>query len=113
MGPPNTPLDHDSVKAVAEAHGCSPAVVSLSWAVQRRITVIPKSFNKSRMEENIKLITLSDREMEVLSNLHTLLKYRIAEHIPFLQVEVDGKQTIRGWSKADLGWEDADGNWLT
>lgn len=43
----------------------------------------------------------------------TIGKFRITDYIPALQLVVDGKPTIRGWSKVELGWEDAQGNWLT
>lgn len=111
---PNGPLDHELFVSIAEAHGCSTAVVSLSWAVQRGVSVIPKSSQKERIEENIKLVTLSEDEISKINSVHeTGGKFRIADYIPPLQLVVDGKQTIRGWSKADLGWEDNEGNWLT
>ena len=114
MGTPNDPLVNKLFTDIAEAHSISPAIVSLSWAVQRGITVIPKSNNHDRIGDNIKLVTLTEDEMASINSAHeTLGKYRIAEYIPILQHIVDGKPTIRGWTKADLGWEDEEGNWLT
>lgn len=99
---------------IAKAHGCSPAVVNLSWAVQRGVTVIPKSTKKSRIEENIRLVTLTDEEMaKVNSAPETIGKYRMADNIPVLQVEIDGEKTLMGWSTVDFGWDDEEGNWLT
>lgn len=114
---PNTAsqaLTHPLFKGIADKHGCSTGVVSLSWAVQNGTTVIPKSSSKARIEENIKLVTLSDEEIAEINQAHkTIAEYRIADHIEFLQVVVDGKKTLMGWSKVDFGWEDEEGNWLT
>lgn len=101
------------VKDIAQRQHCSAAAVSLSWAVQRGISIIPKSANKQRIEENIRTVVLSEEEMKLLNSAHqTFGNCRIADYIPQLQIEIDGKQTINGWSKVDLGWEDAQGNWL-
>ncbi|KAH7157974.1 GCY protein [Dactylonectria estremocensis] len=119
MGGPNTGtisqiLTHDLFTDIAAKHGCSAGVVSLSWAVQRGITVIPKSSSKKRIEDNISLVTLTDEEMDQINGAHnTIQRYRIADGIKTLQVEIDGKQTLQGWSKVDFGWEDEEGNWLT
>jgi glycerol 2-dehydrogenase (NADP+) len=113
MGAPADVLTHQLFKDIAASHGCSPAVVSLSWAVQRGVSVIPKSSNTERMEDNIKLVTLTDDEMAKMNSAHeTITKYRIADYIPQLQATVDGKQTILGWTPVELGWEDEQGNWL-
>lgn len=104
---------NDTVAAIAKAHGCSTGVVYLSWAVQRGISVVPKSGNPARIEENIRLVTLSDEEMEAINNLHkTVRRERLSDSSKSLQVEVDGKITLKGWSKTDFGWEDEQGNWL-
>lgn len=105
---------HPLFTDIAKAHGCSPGVVSLSWVVQRGITVIPKSANKSRIEENRRLVTLTDDEMARMNSAHeTIMKFRLADHVPMLQVEIDGKKTLMGWSTVDFGWDDEEGNWLT
>lgn len=88
--------------------------MSLSWAVQRGITVIPKSSSEKRIAENIKLVTLSDEEIDTINKAQdTIKKYRIAEGIQSLKGEVDGKLALSGWTMEDFGWEDAEGNWLT
>ncbi|KAK7754521.1 hypothetical protein SLS62_003541 [Diatrype stigma] len=110
----NIVLTHPLFTDIAKAHGCSPAVVNLSWAVQRGITVIPKSSKKSRIEENIRLATLTDKEMrKVNSAYQTIGKFRSSDHFPMLKVEADGKKTLMGWSTVDFGWDDEEGNWLT
>jgi len=114
MGAEHDVLTHEMITGIAKVHGCSAGVVSLSWVVQRGCSVLPKSTNSSRIEDNIKLLTLSDDEMAKMNSAHEVIgKYRIADFVPQLQVMVDGKQTIQGWTKVDLGWEDEEGNWLT
>lgn len=109
----NDVLTHPRFTAIAEAHHCSPAVVSLSWAVQRGISVIPKSSNDARIAENIHLVTLTDEEMNSI-NLASeeIEKYRIADFIPDIRVEINGQPTVMGWNTVDMGWEDEQGNWL-
>ncbi len=98
---------------IAQAHGCSVGVVSLSWAVQRGITVIPKSSLKSRIEENIRLVTLTEEEMAAIAGAQeTIKKDRISNRIGILHFEMDGRWTMQGWSYVDYGWEDEAGNWL-
>lgn len=109
----NIPLTHELFTGIAKAHDCPPAVVSLSWVVQRGITVIPKSATKSRIQSNIKLVTLSDEEMAKMNSAHvTIKKLRIADQDLPIEVIIDGKRTLMGWTNADFGWEDEQGNWL-
>ncbi|KAH7317085.1 aldo/keto reductase [Stachybotrys elegans] len=114
-GGENGPLirSHDVFTNIAKAHGCSPGVVSLSWAVQRGVSVIPKSATPSRIEENIKLVTLTDEEMEQMNKAYETIKsVRFANNIQSMHLELDGKRTLGGWSYVDMGWEDENGNWL-
>lgn len=99
---------------MAEKHGCSAGVISLSWAVQRGVTVIPKSSKMKRIEENIRLVRLEEDEMEALNQVHvTIGKLRLSDSIPANQyVLPGGKKTILGWTKTEFGWEDDQGNWL-
>jgi glycerol 2-dehydrogenase (NADP+) len=106
-------MDLKVVKDIARFHASSPSAVLLSWAVQRGITVIPKSCQKSRIEGNMRLITLSQAELSALNSVHESERLRLADHIPPLQLVVEGKQTIRGWSKVEIGWENEEGEWLT
>mmetsp|Transcript_41091 Transcript_41091/g.116207 ORF Transcript_41091/g.116207 Transcript_41091/m.116207 type:complete len:100 (+) Transcript_41091:3-302(+) len=46
-------LEEPAVKAIAEAHGRTPAQVVLRWAVQRGTAVVPKSANPERMRQNL------------------------------------------------------------
>lgn len=110
----NEILSHELFTSIAKAHDVSSGVVSLSWAVQRGITVIPKSSSKSRIEDNIRLVTLSDAEMASINSAQdTIKRQRFANGIASQHIEMDGKTTLMGWSYYDMGWEDKQGNWLT
>jgi glycerol 2-dehydrogenase (NADP+) len=112
--PENPLLTHSVFKTIAEAHGVSTGVVALSWVVQRGVTVIPKSGNKSRIDENLRLVTLSDEEMATMNKAEeTVGRTRFANGLKNQQVTIDGKLTLQGWSFEDFGWEDENGNWLT
>lgn len=108
---PNPILSDKLFTSIAEAHGVSAGVVSLSWAVQRGITVIPKSAKPQRIEENIRLVTLTDEEMERINNAHKTIGFqRYGKEIKSLTMELDGEVTLQGWTMQDLGWEDEKGN---
>lgn len=81
--------------------------------MQRGITVIPKSVSKARIEENIKLVTLSDSELDKMNVAHlTVGKLVLSNSIPSMQVEFNGKPSFQGWSYVEYGWEDENGEWL-
>ena len=56
---------------IAAAHGRSEAQVVLRWALQRNVIVIPKSVNRSRIEENIDILdfVLDDEAMRRIAAL--------------------------------------------
>jgi glycerol 2-dehydrogenase (NADP+) len=98
---------------ISRVHNCSPAVVSLSWAVQRNIIIIPKSSSVSRIEENIGLVTLTDQEVEAINEAHLKLgRVRLSNTIPGMRYNFNGNDTLMGWSVEDFGFEDSQGNWL-
>ncbi|KAK2004337.1 aldo/keto reductase [Colletotrichum falcatum] len=106
-------LTHELFTGIAKAHNVSAGVVSLSWAVQRGVAVIPKSANKSRIEENIRLVTLTDEEMHRINDAHkTIKRERFSNNIASQHMEIDGKMTQQGWTYSDMGYEDENGNWL-
>lgn len=112
-GTKNPILTHELFTSIAKKHNISAGVVSLSWAVQRGITVIPKSSKVQRIESNIQLVTLSDEEMDTINRATEKIdRIRLSEIIPGIQYDLNGKNTILGWSNADFGWEDEEGNWL-
>jgi glycerol 2-dehydrogenase (NADP+) len=105
---------HDLFRLIADAHGVSTGVVHLSWAVQRGVTVIPMSSKDERIEQNIKLVTLSEDEMDEMNNAHKTIKFvRNAKSIGPFRMVVDGKDTLQGWTWQDFGWEDEEGNDLS
>ncbi|KAL4789431.1 putative aldo-keto reductase, partial [Aspergillus venezuelensis] len=109
----NEILQNPLFKRISARHQCSTGALALSWAVQRGIIVIPKSSSTKRIEENIRLVTLDDSEIQEINDGHrTIGKLRIADHIPGMRREVNGQSTILGWTQQDFGWEDASGNWL-
>jgi diketogulonate reductase-like aldo/keto reductase len=46
-------MDDETIRAIAAAHGTSPAQVMLRWGIQQGRSVIPKSTNPTRIAENI------------------------------------------------------------
>lgn len=113
-GDKNPILNDKLFMDIAERHGCSVGLVSLSWAVQRGVVVIPKSSKLHRIEENIKLVALDESEIEAINQAHVNLgKTRLSDTIPGIQYVIPGgTNTILGWTKEEFGWEDKEGNWL-
>ncbi|KAG9220633.1 hypothetical protein CCMSSC00406_0003732 [Pleurotus cornucopiae] len=92
-------LEHETVGDIAKSLSVTPAQVLLSWSVQRGIIVVPKSEDDQRMQDNIKLVHLSDEAVERINKIHeepgmhrSLLKYHSPEGGAF------------GWSYEDFGW---------
>lgn len=58
---------------IGNRHQKTPAQIGLRWLVQQNISVIPKSVQKSRIEENSKIFdfTLTDEEMAAISAMNT------------------------------------------
>lgn len=57
---------------IGKKHNKTAAQVILKWNVQRKVVAIPKSVNKSRIEENINIFDfeLSDEEMKKIDGLN-------------------------------------------
>ena len=70
-------LENATVRAIAEAHGCSPAQVLIRYAIERGTAVIPKSTNPARIAENIKAaeLSLSSADMAALGKLEAGFRY--------------------------------------
>jgi 2,5-diketo-D-gluconate reductase A len=64
-------MDDPTVRAIAEAHGKTPAQVMLRWHVQQGRNAIPKSTNPGRIAENFAVFdfALSDDELGRLDGL--------------------------------------------
>jgi diketogulonate reductase-like aldo/keto reductase len=56
---------------IAQAHGKSPAQVSIRWILQRGVTTIPKSIHENRIRENADVydFELSPDEMAIIESL--------------------------------------------
>lgn len=74
-----TPLlfEHDVVKGIAQKHGRTPAQVLLRWATQRKVAVIPKSNNPTRLAQNLQVtdFDLESSELEAISALDKGLRF--------------------------------------
>ena len=59
------------LEKIAGKHGKTVAQVILRWHIQRRVVVIPKSAQKSRMEENLNIwdFALTDEDMKAITAL--------------------------------------------
>ena len=60
------PLENEIIKSIATNHGISPAQVLIAWALERGTSVIPKSTNPKRLQENFdaQSIRLTKEEMD-------------------------------------------------
>ena len=64
-------INHPTILKIAEAHGKSTVQVVLRWLIQRNIIVIPKTWDESKLLENISIFdfNLTDGEMKLISSL--------------------------------------------
>jgi len=95
-----TLLAEPAVRTPAEKYGVTPAQVLVSWGVQRRTIIIPKSENEGRMRANITLVKLDEAEIKAIDAVHTqpgmhrsLLAYHGTQSLVF------------GWTYEQLGWD--------
>ena len=60
-----------AIKRIAEAHGATPAQVTLAWLLQQGYAVIPSSTKRSNLESNLAArgLKLSDAEMAEIATL--------------------------------------------
>lgn len=70
-------LEHDTIKAIAKAHGKTTAQVLLRWATQRGIAVIPKSNDQGRLEANLQAnnFDLTDADFAAIAKLEANLRF--------------------------------------
>lgn len=99
---------------LSKKYEVSVGVISLSWAVQRGISVIPKSSSITRLEQNIRLVELEDEDMEIMNKAHKDIgRTRLANASDELNlVDEKGITNILGWTNSEIGWEDVHGTWL-
>ncbi len=64
-------INNPIIAKIAEAHGKSTVQVVLRWMVQRNIIVIPKTWDESKLLENISIFdfSLTQEEMQRISSL--------------------------------------------
>lgn len=58
-------VEHPTLAAIGERHGCTPAQVMLRWHLQLGNVIIPKSSNPTRMAENLGLFDFALERDEV------------------------------------------------
>lgn len=70
-------LDNETVKAIAQTEGISPAQLLIAWAIARGTVVIPKSTNAERIAQNIEAAqhSLSAESKAALDNIDITFRY--------------------------------------
>lgn len=70
-------LQDGAIAEIAGAHGVSAAQVLIAWALQRGTSVIPKSVDPRRMQENLAAaaVRLTDEEMRRIAGLERRRRY--------------------------------------
>lgn len=52
-------FDDPTIRAIAEAHGRTPAQILLRWGIEHKLIELPKSVHRERIEENAKIFDFS------------------------------------------------------
>lgn len=70
-------LKDETVAAIAEKRGCTPAQVLLAWNMQRGVVVIPKSVNPVRLQQNLDAlnVSLTEEDMDTINGLDKHYRY--------------------------------------
>ena len=70
-------LNNPVVRRIADSLGCTTAQVLIRWAVERGVSVIPKSSNRAHLKENLKVLELklSAKDMKDLAQLDCGFRY--------------------------------------
>lgn len=65
-------LDNETLLAIGEKYGKSPAQVIIRWNIQRNVIVLPKSVKQQRIIQNYNVydFALSDEEMQAINDLN-------------------------------------------
>lgn len=101
LGLTDSPIFKDEdVLAVAKETGATPAQVILNWNLQRNVVVLPKSITPSRIEQNFKIVKLTEAQMARINSIEKDPKrqYRLCK------VFNPETQSVFGWSYERLGW---------
>ncbi|KKZ61573.1 hypothetical protein EMCG_00556 [[Emmonsia] crescens] len=91
-----------------------PILTSLASRYNRGIVPIPHSASPARMDENLHPVSLTEEEVEQISNMHKQIGHRrLTDSVEFLWGDAPGKgYAIMGWTLQEMGWVDAEGNVL-
>jgi len=78
-------LDDAIIQKIAKSKNCTPAQILLSWALNRGISVIPKSVNPDRIAQNIEAekLNFSDDELQSITDLKKEFRYITGQHWVF------------------------------
>ncbi|GME76212.1 unnamed protein product [Ambrosiozyma monospora] len=78
LGSTGSPLLKDeTIVELSKELGISPATLVISWAVNRKVVVLPKSVTPSRIESNLSIVQLPDDVMEKISLIYKTHPQRI------------------------------------
>lgn len=70
LGSYDSPLfKNETINKIAEKNGVTPAQLLISWAVQRKTVVLPKSLAEERVASNIKTFEIPKEDFEELNHL--------------------------------------------
>lgn len=61
--------ENADIKKIADKHNVGATTIMLSWLVKRGINPLPKSCTPSRIDENLKLIDLTEDEFESVNKI--------------------------------------------
>lgn len=70
-------LKDDKLIKIAEKHNVSTACIAISWAISRDTVVLPKSVHNERIESNLKIIQLSNEDIEIINSISKTSTKRI------------------------------------
>ncbi|WP_339903952.1 aldo/keto reductase [uncultured Cyclobacterium sp.] len=70
-------LENKTLQEIAKKHSATVAQVVLAWAIEKGVSVVPKSVNFKRIEENFSAgnLTLDQEDMKMISNLGGPYRY--------------------------------------
>ena len=74
-------LEHETIKRIADKHGRTASQILLRWAVERKVTVIPKSGNVGRMKTNLDLFSFSldDNDHNTIAAMNANIRFNDLE----------------------------------
>lgn len=75
-------FDHPDIIAIAEKYETTPATILLGWAMTRNTSVIPKSTNPMRLQQNLAAadIVLDEKDMTVIKGLDAGYRFLDGSH---------------------------------